>query len=169
MSSSSSAASVAVETRSRARRRGGQRGAIAHMVVIAAAISIAGVVFAAEANVSGFAREERRLVSSDEAFALAESGVALARAQLERDGHWAGLDREPLGRGEISVVVEPLADGDFAVVATGRVVASVLGGRPGPISRRVRVQLAYPSQPGPDGVRLRGALGRMRIVDWKEL
>lgn len=165
------------------RRRRYERGSVAHYVVFTMAVSLAGVVLASEGTIASFARDERRLAASDEAFALAESGVAFARRALERDSPALPadprdatseklLDREPLGRGTITVDVErwimPDGKDTAVVVATGTVAAPLVAGPGGTITRRIEVRLERALARQPSG-RETPAPGPMVVVGWKEL
>ena len=139
---------------SRVRRRR-ERGLVANLIVIATGISLAGVVIAAAGTTNSFAREEARLVASDEALALAESGVLYAKAKVAESKHWGDRfwsGQVEIGRGRFEVNVETADGGDFVVTSTGTVVASVLGARPAPVIRRVRARLRHGT-----------------VVEWKEL
>jgi hypothetical protein len=115
------------------------RGSTSILIVILLGSVIGVLVYAADAAIGPHARELRRLGASDQAFALAESGVEAARAQLER-GEPKAIVGARLGPGRIDVAVA--RDGAaFVVTATGTVDAAPLV-RPGEkVMRRVRARV----------------------------
>jgi hypothetical protein len=116
-------------------------------IVFGFALATGAFVVASETDILPFHREQERLESSDQALALAESGVAWARLHRE------DLEPTPLGNGHVSVRVESRSERELVVVATGVARAPRLGGA---VTRRIRARFAV------DG-------GKVSVLDWKEL
>ena len=73
-------------------------GAVLHWIVIATSLAVGAIVLSSETSIAPFHAEQKRLRSSDEALVLADSALALARAELERGAPLAALAPTPLGR-----------------------------------------------------------------------
>lgn len=131
-----------------------RRGEVALMVVLVTSLVVGTFVVAAGARLIPARAELVRTRASDQAFALAEAGVALARAQLTRDPAYAGCSGLKLGRGTIDVEIE-LEDGAFVVRSKGVVKPRLA--RPGVrVTRRVEATLR-----AAEG-------GALAIVTWRE-
>jgi hypothetical protein len=135
------------------RRR--EAGGTAHAFVLAFTVVAGAVVLGSEATVGAFHRSVVATGPSDQAFALAEAGLALAKAELARDASFAGRGETPLGPGRFSVAVERAGD-RATITATGTTPAPLSAGPGGKAIRRIRAVL-----------RLGG--GAPTVLSWKEL
>jgi hypothetical protein len=127
-----------------------------HVVAVTMTIVIGIVVASTDAVVRPWHLRVMHRVASDEARALAEEGILVARTSLARTGRFDGIAGARLGRGTIDVAVERASDGDLLVTSSARVPAPLVAGKGGALLRRVRA-------------RLRLATGRVAVVEWKEL
>lgn len=139
-----------------AHRRAQRRGSLATCLVLVMGTVLAAVVMGSAARVDPAAREARRTWPSDQAWAAAEGGVALAEARLRRDRDYAGVEALTLGPAQVEIEVVAAGPGlrDVSVVARVQDPA----GRPGEqLQRRVMAQLALT------------AAGEVRVIDWEDL
>lgn len=133
-----------------------RRGSGYILIVLAFGVVIAAMTIGAEAELGPWTRDVRQ-EAADEARALADGGVELARAALARDAAWSGTGSEALrlGRGRLAVGVERAGDGVVRVVATGTIDQPPLV-RPGTVeSRRVEA-------------RLRVEAGAVTVLTWQD-
>jgi hypothetical protein len=116
------------------------------MVVLVGSFVVGTLVLASASRLAPAEREVRRTRSSDEALALAEAGVTLARGELARDPAYAGCKDVPLGAGRFSV--ELAREGD-AVTVTSRGTLDPSTRTRHPVTRVVeaRLSLAAPGSP----------------------
>src|SRR4051812_20727589 len=117
-------------------------GMVGHWIVIAFSIAIGGFVLASQGSIRPFYPDQQPRRHPDEAFAPPDPAVALARAELDREGRAPELVRVPLGRGHVSLHVEKADEHEVVVVATGTVPAGALAGKGGTLTRRVRARFA---------------------------
>lgn len=123
-------------------------------VVLCSSLVVGTFVMAAGSRLMPARAELVRSRASDQAFALAEAGVTLAREALTRDPAYAGCSGLELGRGSIGVEIER-KDGAFLVRTKG-VVAPRLA-RPGEtVTRRVEATLRAADD------------GALAVMAWRE-
>jgi hypothetical protein len=123
-------------------------------VVVVFGIVVTGFVYAAEASIEPFAREQRRLDASDRAIALAEGGLVAARAEVER-GALPAISGARLGAGRVDVTATR-EGADVVLVATGTIDAPPLVRKGDKVARRMRARL----RPRPSG--------GFVVIEWRE-
>lgn len=115
-----------------------QRGATALIVVLASSLVIGTIVLSSGALLTPTLKGLRQSHNSDRALAIAEAGVALARAELAHDPAWLGCDGLTFADATVTVVVDRQENG-VNVVSKGTLMHERLR-HPG-VSRRVTVRL----------------------------
>jgi len=124
-------------------RRAARSSGSSLVVVLVFLLLLQGVLIATASTTQPLLQEAWRTDASDQAAALAEAGVAYARAGLARDPAFRGADRVQLDAGAFDVSVAPGEGGRRVVRSAGQVVAlRPAAARGAAIRRRLEVTLA---------------------------
>jgi Tfp pilus assembly protein PilX len=119
-----------------------QRGATALIVVLASSLLIGTFVMSSGALLTPTLKGLRQSHNSDRALAIAEAGVALARAELAHDPSWSGCEALTFADATLTVVIDRREDA-VLVLSRGTLTHKRLP-QPG-VTRRVTARLRLDS------------------------